>query len=117
MSGITVWYSVPTAVTHLQQRRALRGADTLRLILFAGEVFPVPVLRRLMDDLPRPDYVNLYGPTETNVCTYHRVPGPLAGDDAVLPIGRPCEHVRVKLCDAALRDGECPQASRVPQET
>jgi amino acid adenylation domain-containing protein len=103
-AGITVWYSVPTALARLQQRRALRGADTLRLVLFAGEVFPVPVLRQLMDDLPRPEYINLYGPTETNVCTYHRLPGPPAGDDAALPIGRPCEHLRVSLCDAARRE-------------
>lgn len=98
--GITVWYSVPTALARLQERRALAGAASLRLVLFAGEVFPTPVLRRLMADLPQPEYANLYGPTETNVCTYHRLPGPPASDLFVVPIGRPCEHLHVSLCDA-----------------
>src|SRR5215471_597526 len=75
---ISVWYSVPTALVQLQEREALTGLRSLRLILFAGEVFPVPVLRRLMNSLPRPEYFNLYAPTETNVCTYYRVPGPPA---------------------------------------
>src|SRR5262249_61908454 len=50
--GISVWYSVPTALMQLQQRRALKDISSLRLVLFAGEVFPVPILRRLMADLP-----------------------------------------------------------------
>ena len=40
----------------------------LRLILFAGEVFPTKHLRALMEKLPNKRYANLYGPTETNVC-------------------------------------------------
>ena len=96
---ISVWYSVPTALMRLQERHALKGASSLRVILFAGEVFPVAALRRLMDDLPTPQYANLYGPTETNVCTYYRLPGmPPAGEP--LPIGRPCEHLKVSLCDS-----------------
>jgi len=106
---ISVWYSVPTALVQLQERDALTGLQSLRLILFAGEVFPVPVLRRLMNSLPRPEYVNLYGPTETNVCTYYRLPGPPASDLEALPIGRPCEHLEVSVRDeggAALPNGE-----------
>jgi amino acid adenylation domain-containing protein len=103
-AGITVWYSVPTVLARLQQRRALQGAGSLRLVLFAGEVFPVPVLRRLMVDLTQPEYVNLYGPTETNVCTYYWLPGPPHTDTDSLPIGRPCEHLTVTLRDTALRE-------------
>jgi acyl-coenzyme A synthetase/AMP-(fatty) acid ligase len=83
----------------LQERDALSGVRSLRLVLFAGEVFPTPVLRRLMLSLPAPEYVNLYGPTETNVCTYYRLPGAPASDLEVLPIGRPCEHLRVDIRD------------------
>ena len=46
----------------------------LRLILFAGEVFPVKYLRELMQIIPHAGYYNLYGPTETNVCTWHEIP-------------------------------------------
>jgi amino acid adenylation domain-containing protein len=108
-AGITVWYSVPTALVRLQERGALKQLQSLRLILFAGEVFPVPSLRRLMTDVPAPEYVNLYGPTETNVCTYYRLPGPPNSDFEQIPIGRPCEHLDVRIVDAAgagVRSGE-----------
>jgi amino acid adenylation domain-containing protein len=98
---ISIWYSVPTALAQLQERDALNGLPSLRLILFAGEVFPVPVLRRLMNSLPHAEYFNLYGPTETNVCTYYHVPGQLASDLDALPIGRPCEHLEVSIRDEA----------------
>ncbi len=108
-AGITVWYSVPTALVRLEERKALVGLRSLRLVLFAGEVFPVPSLRRLMTDVPGPRYVNLYGPTETNVCTYH----PLAAvpeEGEAVPIGRACEHLAVTIRSPAgdvLPDGEC----------
>jgi L-proline---[L-prolyl-carrier protein] ligase len=106
---ISVWYSVPTALVQLQERDALKGVRSLRLVLFAGEVFPTPVLRRLMTSLPAPEYANLYGPTETNVCTYYRLPGPPVSDHDSLPIGRPCEHLQVDIRDEAgapVKDGE-----------
>jgi acyl-CoA synthetase (AMP-forming)/AMP-acid ligase II len=59
-------------------------------VLFAGEVFPIRHLRRLMELLPRAAYFNLYGPTETNVCTFHRVASMPAADAEPLPIGRAC---------------------------
>ena len=49
----------------------------LRTVLFAGEVFPTKYLRQLMELLPHARFANLYGPTETNVCTWYEVP-PLA---------------------------------------
>lgn len=83
---ITVWYSVPSALTALTLRGNLEpGAwPELRTILFAGEVFPTKYLRQLMRLLPRVRFANLYGPTETNVCTWYEVP-PLA-DEMVEPI-------------------------------
>ena len=98
-AGISVWYSVPTALVRLQERHAMQGLSSLRLILFAGEVFPVPALRGLMAELPGPTYVNLYGPTETNVCTWHQLAEPPSSDQDVVPIGRPCGHLEVTLRD------------------
>jgi amino acid adenylation domain-containing protein len=98
--GVTVWYSVPTALIHLQRWHALKEIPSLRLVLFAGEVFPVPLLRQLMRDAPAPEYVNLYGPTETNVCTAYRLPGAPDSDFEELPIGWPCRHLQVSLLDA-----------------
>ena len=106
---ISVWYSVPTALIQLQERNALEGVRSLRLVLFAGEVFPTPILRRVMTSLPAPEYANLYGPTETNVCTYYRLPGPPACDLDPIPIGRACEHLQVDIRDESgerVKDGE-----------
>ena len=67
--------------------------SALRLVLFAGEVFPVKHLRSLLEAWPSPRYFNLYGPTETNVCTYHEIPSriPVEREDP-FPIGRVCEN-------------------------
>ena len=71
---ITVWYSVPSILTMLVLRGALsRERSQLRAVLFAGEVFPSKYLLALMDLIPRARFLNLYGPTETNVCTWHEV--------------------------------------------
>ncbi len=74
-SEISVWYSVPSALIQLVEHGQLdqHNYDKLRTVLFAGEVFPIKYLRRLVEALPKPGYFNLYGPTETNVCTYYQV--------------------------------------------
>ena len=103
--GITVWYSVPSALTMLQTRGGLEtGAfPVLRTILFAGEVFPMKYLVRLMELLPHVRFYNLYGPTETNVCTWYEVPRYGAGEaPAAIPIGRALPGVE---CLAVDEDG------------
>jgi amino acid adenylation domain-containing protein len=95
-AGITVWYSVPSILTMLVMRGGLQRGDLpgLRTILFAGEVFPANHLRRLMELLPHVRLANLYGPTETNVCTWWDVT-PLAEDATEIPIGRAIDNVEV----------------------
>jgi amino acid adenylation domain-containing protein len=100
--GLTVWYSVPSALVYLLLHGELgaHDLDRLRLVLFAGEVFPMKYLRQLADLLPHAELYNLYGPTETNVCTYHRVDRwRLAGQER-LPIGRACANTEVLALDA-----------------
>jgi amino acid adenylation domain-containing protein len=85
---ITVWYSVPSAILLMMDRGGLLEAPpTLRALLFAGEPFPVKHLRRIREAWPGVAMWNLYGPTETNVCTAYRVDA-IAGDQADIPIGR-----------------------------
>lgn len=87
---ITVWYSVPSILSMLAVRGGLSPGDLprLRLVLFAGEVFPTKYLRRLMDLLPHARFANLYGPTETNVCTWYDVPKLPEDMTAPIPIGK-----------------------------
>jgi acyl-coenzyme A synthetase/AMP-(fatty) acid ligase len=94
---ITVWYSVPSVLTMMTQKGTLAHGSLpqLRTALFAGEVFPTKYLRRLMSMLPHVRFCNLYGPTETNVCTWYDVL-PLPDDQTeTIPIGRPIADVEV----------------------
>ncbi len=92
---ISVWYSVPGALMALldASNNELLGKAALRVVLYAGEVFPPKRLRELLARLPTAEVHNLYGPTETNVCTSHQVRAQdvahgAAGD---VPIGRLCD--------------------------
>lgn len=91
---ITIWYSVPSALMLLllHARMTPDKLKSVRTILFAGEVFPMKYLRQLTEMAPAADLYNLYGPTETNVCTYYKVERErLAGMDK-LPIGIACAN-------------------------
>jgi acyl-coenzyme A synthetase/AMP-(fatty) acid ligase len=63
-------------------------------VLFAGEPFPIRYVRSLAD-WTQARLLNLYGPTETNVCTFHEVrPADLERDRPV-PIGKACSGDKV----------------------
>jgi len=87
---ISIWYSTPSILRLLLDVKDVENYDhsSLRIVFFAGEVFPIKHLRSLVDLWPEPAYFNLYGPTETNVCTYFEVPTPLPTDRTeAMPIG------------------------------
>jgi amino acid adenylation domain-containing protein len=104
--GLTIWYSVPSALVQLLLHGdiAARDLSRLRLLLYAGEPFPVKHLRTLTEALPHVRIFNLYGPTETNVCTYYEVPVPLPPEVDRIPIGRGCENFDVMALDEAGRE-------------
>jgi amino acid adenylation domain-containing protein len=99
---ITSWYSTPSILSLLAQYGKLERHDysALRFVHFAGEVFPVPQLRALHKLWPHPRYFNLYGPTETNVCTYYELPKTIPPERTdPFPIGPSCEHLECKVID------------------
>jgi amino acid adenylation domain-containing protein len=99
---LTVWYSTPSILTMLVQHGKIDRHDlsALRLILFAGEVFPVKHLRALQQAVPEPRYLNLYGPTETNVCTWYEVVGRVPDERTEpYPIGRVCPPLEARVVD------------------
>src|SRR5262249_39043293 len=105
--AISVWYSAPSILSLLAERGGLDrpGFPAPRLVLFAGEGFPIPSLRRLRAAWPRARMWNLYGPTETNVCTAHPIPDEIAADrEAPFPIGRVCPPLRARVVDHGGRD-------------
>ncbi len=93
---ITVWYSVPMVLTMLTRGKLHeRDLSRLRLVLFAGEVFPIKHLRNLRRMLPEPRMANLYGPTETNVCTWYEVGQIPENQTTPVPIGKACTNMEV----------------------
>jgi amino acid adenylation domain-containing protein len=99
---LTVWYSTPSILMLLLQFANLdaREVPDLRLVLFAGEVFPVKHLREVQRRWPSPEYYNLYGPTETNVCTFAKIPSRIPDDrDVPYPIGFACSHCASLVLD------------------
>jgi acyl-coenzyme A synthetase/AMP-(fatty) acid ligase len=105
--GITVWYSVPSILVAMLDSGGLEeaGMGRVRLLFFAGEVFPTAQLRRLRRALPKVGLFNLFGPTETNVCTYYEVPPDVPDEwTAPISIGRACEHMETFVLDDTGRE-------------
>ncbi len=98
--SIDVWYSAPSILRLLTQFGRLDRPGFLEpsLVLFAGEVFPVKHLKALRHAWPEAEFWNLYGPTETNVCTAHRIPQRIPEDRVEpYPIGEPCPPLLAKI--------------------
>ena len=101
---VSIWYSAPSILRMLVEQGQLDAYDwsALRLVLFAGEVFPVKHLRAIKALWPHPRYFNLFGPTETNVCTWYEVPPEIPPDRTdPYPIGKVCGHYRARVVDQA----------------
>lgn len=104
---ISIWYSAPSILALLAQFGQLQKHDysALRQVHFAGEVFAVKHLRALCEQWIGPRYFNLYGPTETNVCTFHEVHPPVPPERSTpYPIGVVCSHLRGRVLDEQGRD-------------
>jgi len=72
---ITFIYATPTFLSGLVHygRLEKQNHNNVSRVLFAGEIFAVRTLHQLMDIWNKAEFYNLYGPTETNVCTYTEI--------------------------------------------
>jgi amino acid adenylation domain-containing protein len=95
---ITVWNSVPSALVQLVNKGALASRDlsALRLIMFAGEPFPLKHLARLHEMIPHAELLNIYGQTEANSSTYYPI---REIPEDVLPIGKTFANYGVLVVD------------------
>jgi amino acid adenylation domain-containing protein len=98
---LTILYTVPLALVRLAVPGILAGKDlqNLRLVLFGGEPMPIKHLRTIMGMLPEVEFVNVYGPTETNGCTHHPVVALPDDPSQGLPIGKPYPNVETMIVD------------------
>ncbi len=109
-NAVTHIYWVPTVMINVANSGALEGVElpALRSVAFAGEVMPNRQLNIWRRALPGRLFANLYGPTETDVCTAYVVDREFS-DTEPLPIGSPLPgHAR----PAARRGRKVRQARR-----
>lgn len=99
---INTIFWVPSALITVAKLRALKNVDltdTIKRVLFCGEVMPNKQLNYWRGNLPDAVYANLYGPTEiTDACTFYIVDREFE-DDASLPIGKPMKNTEILVLD------------------
>ena len=102
---VTTFLWVPSAMGMIANLDAFQFAlpKYLRHVMFAGEVLPVKHLDYWVRYLPDAVYANLYGPTETFVCTAY-VMDKEEDRDKPLPIGKPILNSRAVILD----EEDCP---------
>ncbi|WP_236573428.1 AMP-binding protein [Streptomyces sp. GS7] len=102
-TGATQVNGVPSiwrqALRH--EPRRLAALDRLRGVLFCGEEFPLPELRRLQELLPTARIINCYGATESMACSFEDVPRPLPATCERLSIGIAHPGAEMLLVDEA----------------
>lgn len=98
---ITIWFSVPLALIQMLRDGGLeyRDMSSLKWVLFSGEVFPTKHLRSLMLQWSFANFSNIYGPTETNQCTYYHIATP-PETDLSIPIGSIWGNTDYKIINA-----------------
>ena len=88
---------VPTVMVNISKYDILQPykLDCLKLIWFAGEVFPTVHFNYWRKKLPFSRFVNLYGPIEITLdCTFYEILRDLH-DEEVIPIGRACSNTDI----------------------
>ena len=111
---LTIWYSVPLALTQMLELGVLerRNLESLRLVMFGGEPFPVKHLRKLLELLPMATFSNVYGPAEVNQCTFFNFKT-LHHQNVSVPLGRAWGNAEIIVVDEDDREvkkseiGEC----------
>lgn len=98
----TFVYATPSLLMHLEDRggfsKRLAGGR-LKRVVYAGEAYPPGELEKLLRG--GLDVYNFYGPTETNVCAFHRVARRDLARRAI-PIGGPPAGTTLRIVDGAL---------------
>ncbi|MGL4597699.1 MAG: amino acid adenylation domain-containing protein [Bacteroidia bacterium] len=86
-----VVYATPSTWRILKEFGNVQASDfsSLTHFLFAGEIFEPRYLHAWINMLPKARFYNLYGPTETNVCTVYEVEQPIDQERQLpYPIGK-----------------------------
>ncbi|RKN04858.1 non-ribosomal peptide synthetase [Streptomyces radicis] len=95
--------AIPSVLGKLLERTDLDLSA--RTLAMAGEALPASLVARVTTTMPGTRLLNVYGPTEATVyATAWRACE--EGTEGAPPIGRPLDHVAVRVLDGALRPVE-----------
>ncbi|QCD44603.1 amino acid adenylation domain-containing protein [Campylobacter mucosalis] len=103
--GVTFIFWVPSVLIYFANQKALEKCElnSLKKVLFCGEIMPNKQLNIWRKALPNALFANLYGPTEiTDVCAYFIVDRNF-NDDELLPIGNACKNTELLVFDDDLK--------------
>ena len=98
---ITTLIWVPSALRTVIDCHAFETCvpNSVKRIIFCGEVFPSKYLKEWKKFIPDALYVNMYGPTETTyACTYYDIHGDFDVNENI-PLGKACENCKIILLD------------------
>ncbi len=100
---------VPTIMVNMANMGLLEKMPLpdLKMVWFAGEVFPTKQFNVWKRNLPWARFVNLYGPIEITLdCTWFEVTRDFR-DDEPLPIGFPCRNSDILILNSEDRPAQC----------
>lgn len=106
--GITVWFSVPSAIVLMERMRALPagGFPTIRQTFFCGEALRWVDVHVWSRAAPNSSITNLYGPTEATIAILEHPVHPPFGKDGVVPIGVPFPTAKAHFEPSSAIEGE-----------
>jgi amino acid adenylation domain-containing protein len=96
---VTYIFWVPTIMVNIANMALLDKylLRDLKMVWFAGEVFPTIHFNKWFDRFPDVRFVNLYGPIEITLdCTYYEIKERIP-DDEPIPMGRPCRNTELLI--------------------
>ena len=96
---VTFLFWVPTIMVNIANMDLLTKVNLshLKIVWFAGEVFPTKQFNYWKNNLTETLFANLYGPIEITLdCTYFIVDREMQ-DDEPLPIGIPCRNTDILI--------------------
>lgn len=96
---VLVWAVSALCFVSIMKGLDYKTPDSIKTIMFSGEVMPIKQLHVWQKFIPNAKYVNLYGPTEiTCNCTYYILDKAFS-DTEIIPIGKPFVNEKVFLLD------------------
>lgn len=98
---VSYLFWVPTIMVNIANMQLLDSfnLDSLKVVWFAGEVFPTAKFNYWKEHLPNTRFFNFYGPIEITLdCLFYEVKEPI-DDLCQIPIGKPFRNTAVIVLD------------------